>query len=523
MIEHSGDWTADGPVTRDAFLRRWLLEYLPLIRIVPFGEGQLGWLGPAELERVRHLAQPGQDPDDVPSAVLALLLGAFFLSEDGKPLRAVYGDADLAGHREWVNILKAGGDAGQLAKTFTLAANLTALAGHGLASGARRIVAATGPWILVAAGLGAAWWYLNRPASTRQRVASAAESILTGVLGAAIAYQEVQDQFTGAAPNTPDWASLAAEPPARRGPRARLPAHAGPQHWLRSLRRRADRGTALPGGRAGRGQGPPAPPRRRPVHRGLARQVAGRARCSGAAALSQHASRQRRGRVTAGPPGSPGRDGGTGDWPQNLLARVATTVGRRHQEDVASAALLYVIQADGDARRAVVADLARKAGLAMGAELPEDLFFTGQDHGEDGRPDIVGVDDSARARIVIEAKVDAGFQPGQIARYSSRMVSGLPSVLAVLAPERRLPRLLAEAARQLAAAGTATAERGPLTRQTSDRSLTLTGISWLAALEAMENVTSSPDLGQLRGYYDYLESAAFLPFAAAGLARANGR
>jgi hypothetical protein len=203
--------------------------------------------------------------------------------------------------------------------------------------------------------------------------------------------------------------------------------------------------------------------------------------------------------VTAGPPGSPGRDVGTGDWPQNLLARVATTVGRRHQEDVASAALLYVIQADGDARRAVVADLARRAGLAMGAELPEDLFFTGQDHGEDGRPDIVGVDDSARARIVIEAKADAGFQPGQIARYSTRLVPGLPSVLAVLAPERRLPRLLTEAARQLAAAGTATAERGLLTWQTSDRSLTLAAISWLAALEAMENVTSSPDLGQLRG------------------------
>jgi hypothetical protein len=227
--------------------------------------------------------------------------------------------------------------------------------------------------------------------------------------------------------------------------------------------------------------------------------------------------------VTPRPPGIPGRDSGTGDWPPNLLARVASTVSRRHQEDVASAALLYVIQADGDARRATVADLAYRAGLAAGAELPEDLFFTGQDHGEDGRPDIVGVDDSARARIVIEAKVDAGFQPGQIARYSTRLVPGLHSVLAVLAPERGLPRLVAEAARRLDAAGTATAERGPLTRQTSDRSVTLTGISWLAALEAMENVTSSLDLGQLRGFYDYLESAAFLPFAAADLARANGR
>jgi hypothetical protein len=71
VIEHSGDWTASGPVTRDAFLRRWLLEYLPLIRVVPIGEGQLAWLGPAELARIRHLARPEQDPDDVPSAVLA--------------------------------------------------------------------------------------------------------------------------------------------------------------------------------------------------------------------------------------------------------------------------------------------------------------------------------------------------------------------------------------------------------------------------------------------------------------------
>ena len=211
VIEHSGEWTATGPVTRDDFLRAWLLEYLPLIRVVPIGDEHLAWLSPAELARVRHLAQPGQDPDDVPSAVLALLLGAFFLSGDGKPLRAVYGDADLSGHQAWVDILKAGGDAGQLGKTLTLAANLTALAGQGVASGARRIAAATSPWVLVAAGLGAAWWYLNRPASTRQRVASAAKSVLTCALGAAAVYQEVQDQFTSAAPKSPGWESLAAD------------------------------------------------------------------------------------------------------------------------------------------------------------------------------------------------------------------------------------------------------------------------------------------------------------------------
>ncbi len=209
VIEHSADWTTHGPVTRDAFLRKWLLEYLPLIRVVPLEEGQLSWLDPAELARIHHLAQPGQDPDDVPSAVLALLLEAFFLSEDGHPLRAVYGIVP-PGHREWVSILKAGGDAGELGKTFTLIVNLTALGGHGLVGSARRVAAATSLWFLVAAGLGAAWWYLKRPATTRKRVASIADSVLNCALGAAIAYQEVQDQFNSAAPKNTSWESLAA-------------------------------------------------------------------------------------------------------------------------------------------------------------------------------------------------------------------------------------------------------------------------------------------------------------------------
>jgi len=227
--------------------------------------------------------------------------------------------------------------------------------------------------------------------------------------------------------------------------------------------------------------------------------------------------------VTAALSSSPDYDGGTGDWPPNLLARIATTIGRRQQENVASTALLYVIQADSHARRAVVADVARRAGLTVGADLPDDLSFVGQDHGEDGRPDIVGLDDCARARVVIEAKIDAGFQLRQMARYSTRLASGLPSVIAVLAPERRLPRLLHEAHRQLTDEEIELAERGQVTWQTADRTLTLVGISWLTTLEAMENVTSSADLGQLRGFYDYLESAVFLPFATADLAQANGR
>jgi hypothetical protein len=82
-------------------------------------------------------------------------------------------------------------------------------------AGARRIAAATSPWVLVAAGLGMAGWYLSRPVGTRQGLASAAGSAITCALGAVVAYQEVRDQFTSAAPKVPGWASLAADlPPA---------------------------------------------------------------------------------------------------------------------------------------------------------------------------------------------------------------------------------------------------------------------------------------------------------------------
>ena len=158
-----------------------------------------------------------------------------------------------------------------------------------------------------------------------------------------------------------------------------------------------------------------------------------------------------------------GHDGGIGDWPPNLLARIATTIGhRRRQEDVASTALLYVIQADGNARRAVVADLARRAGLMSAWTCPRTCTSPARTMGKDGVPDIVGVDDSARARIVIRQRLQRRLQPRQIARYSTRVESGLPSVITVLAPERRVPRLLHEAVWQLADEGIDAAETGPV-------------------------------------------------------------
>lgn len=212
VFEHSGDWTAKGKVTQEAFLHMWMTDYLPVIRVVSIGKEHQAWLDPAERSRIQDLDQPEPigDPDDVPSAVLSLLLGAFFLSEDHKPLRAVYGDADLSRHTEWVRILKAAGDVGELSKSFTLAGNLAAMAGQGLLSGARKAAAATSPWFLAAVGLGTAWWLLSRPDSVKRQIASGAGSVLSSVATAAVGFQVIKAEFTAAAAKTPSWATLAA-------------------------------------------------------------------------------------------------------------------------------------------------------------------------------------------------------------------------------------------------------------------------------------------------------------------------
>jgi predicted nucleic acid-binding protein len=208
IVEHSEEWTAGTGVSRDQFLARWLTDYLPLIRVVALDEQHIILLSPDEASRVRKLS--AVDKDDVPSAILALALGAFYLSDDRAALRAVYGENyDFTEHDEWVNALKAGGDTGELIKIITFALNLSTLAGSGLVSGTRRLVTATSPWILLpAAGMAILAW-LKTSDETKIRLKSIGWSMLGGISGALLAYAEVKERFDRVTPTVPGWDSLA--------------------------------------------------------------------------------------------------------------------------------------------------------------------------------------------------------------------------------------------------------------------------------------------------------------------------
>lgn len=212
--EHSARWAASGPVPFDLFRHVWLNEYLPLIRVIQPHPAHLMLLSPAEAKRMGTLA--AKDDDDVPSATLALLLEAFYLSNDRPALTAVYGeDADLTEHAQWVEILKAGGDAGELGKMVTFTANLSVLAGSGIIGGIKRLASATSPWLLIAAGVFATWRLVAASDATKQSLRQAGASALTYILAAYLAYEEVRTKFAQATPAAPSWAALAeTNPPA---------------------------------------------------------------------------------------------------------------------------------------------------------------------------------------------------------------------------------------------------------------------------------------------------------------------
>jgi predicted nucleic acid-binding protein len=203
---HAERWARESKgVSAAQFRERFAAEYLPLIRVIADEDLPLCLLAPEERARVEHLAVV--DPDDVPSVTLALVLEAFFLSEDGPALAAVYGESvDRALHRAWVERLKAGGDAGELGKLIFAAGAIPMAAGAGILAGGRWIVERYSPWALAPIGLGiAALLYLRPPSpEVRTKIGTSLGEYVLAVGHAYVRYLDAYKEFSAATPSVPD-------------------------------------------------------------------------------------------------------------------------------------------------------------------------------------------------------------------------------------------------------------------------------------------------------------------------------
>jgi hypothetical protein len=154
----------------------WRREYVPLVRVVNVAGAPLY---PDEWAQVQILADEEiGDPDDVPTAVLGLLLDAPVLSHDEKLLRAVYGnDFDCKSHGEWLEALRAGGDLGPLGEFVGAGYALTAGVAIGTYSLAAKVVEVIGwSWALLIAGAGAVAFHVLASPETKAKMAQGAKT-----------------------------------------------------------------------------------------------------------------------------------------------------------------------------------------------------------------------------------------------------------------------------------------------------------------------------------------------------------
>jgi predicted nucleic acid-binding protein len=156
--KHCDEWADQAGLDPQLVRTVWRETYMRLLRWVDLPPVQL--YSQQEISRLRVLAHKATgDPDDVPTALLALLLDAPLLSKDKKPLVAVYGEEfDYDAHTEWLDNLRAGGDLGPLGQAM----RLTVIVGGGMGlagfEGVRTIVRKV-PWpillgLIVAGSIG---------------------------------------------------------------------------------------------------------------------------------------------------------------------------------------------------------------------------------------------------------------------------------------------------------------------------------------------------------------------------------
>ena len=217
VYRHAGEWATTQGLDPVAVEVLWETSYLPLLRCVAIPENLTT---ARENARLAVLANPTcryGDPDDVPTATLALLLGAPLLSKDASPLRAVYGEGfDHLAHANWLHALSAGGDLGPLSQYMQMASMTMFALGYGLYAGVRGLARRVPlPWLVVGGAVAIGLGSLFIPPADKRRARTTAGSFLAGSLQLvgeiAMSHSAAKRQFDTLAAPRPSWEDVAHE------------------------------------------------------------------------------------------------------------------------------------------------------------------------------------------------------------------------------------------------------------------------------------------------------------------------
>lgn len=207
---HGEEWASQAGLPADAVLEVFGAMYLPLLAVVEVDDSiAVTTAERARLDALDHGRPNECDPDDVPTALLAVHLGAVLLSQDKKVLRAVYGhDVDVDAYRGWVGLMSSAGASGLMEECLIIALTLAAVSGELGLTFARFLWKSAPAFVAIGAGA-LAIAGLDMSPEARTKIRRSVGDALGHVADFAIYYQSEKEIFDAVAAATPPWGELA--------------------------------------------------------------------------------------------------------------------------------------------------------------------------------------------------------------------------------------------------------------------------------------------------------------------------
>lgn len=213
VFENLEDWAEQFGTSKSQLYDWWTTSYLPLLRAIPWPVPLSDMLTPDELARIEILRV--RDADDVPTATLAIILGAAFISEDEAPVEAVYGEKyNREKVAKWVSVLKAGSSAGEVMRLQAGAILIPTAVGRSMWTLGRDIWRWNRPVAigLGVCGIGATIALARKASPEASRILLEGTLKIGEVLGEVVDYGDrAFEEFRNARPRTPELEDLCCE------------------------------------------------------------------------------------------------------------------------------------------------------------------------------------------------------------------------------------------------------------------------------------------------------------------------
>ena len=197
----------------------------------------------------------------------------------------------------------------------------------------------------------------------------------------------------------------------------------------------------------------------------------------------------------------------------SLLAHFYSRI-KGSQEDVATLSLQYIISSSEELNAA----FNRLLSKSLNINLESDITYSCQSVGENSeRPDMSGVNKEGKELVLCEMKFYAGLTANQPNGYLDRLIKEGGLALVFVCPEQRRASLWSKVLELCREDGKSISDESKYRAKVNEIAMSV--ITWAEIIEELRRTASStavgslPDIAQLAGFCEMMDSNAFIPFS----------